>query len=176
MPLRKKTFKKKTMKRNLGKKTKKCCKCKSRCYYKKKKTCKKSCKKRCKNKCSRRRMKGGSQIEYYKLNDQTMAPRDFLTSSRIHGCSGGSKKTKKNLKGGYGHGKTVIPTHLLNLGRGLGNELNQVKSGFLGTESNPSPYPTKHHPINNSVKDKFTYTPSNIRGIRQGAELEVGKL
>ena len=48
-------------------------------------------------------MRGGNQIAYYKYNNQTPAPRDFLTSSRIHGCAGGSKKKSNRLL-------TKIPT------------------------------------------------------------------
>ena len=169
MALRKKTYKRKTMrKRNLGKKTKKCCKYRRRCY--RKKTNKKNCRKRCKKTCFRK-MKGGNQIAYYKFNNQNPAPRDFLTSSIIHGCAGGSRK--KIRRGGGGR-STLFPQHFLNLGRGIGHNINEIKSGFLGVDSNASPYPTKDQPIDRKLTGEFTYSPSNIRKIRMNAEKEVG--
>lgn len=176
MPLRKKTYRKK---RNLGKKSRKCnkccpcCKCTCRKCFTKKKTTR------------RKKYKGGSQITYYKYNNQTPAPRDFLTSSRIHGCSGGAKKykrkyktKKKYLKGGNSKGMrgTLIPQDIINLGRGVGHNFNGIKSGFLGVDSQPSPYPTKDQPIDHSITGKFSYTPTNIKQIRTNAEREVGKL
>lgn len=175
MALRKRTYKRKSMKkRNLGKKSRKCCRSKRKCIYKKKKTCKKRCSKSCRR---RNKMRGGSQIAYYKYNNQTPAPRDFLTSSRIHGCAGGSRKrTRKVKKGGRSQGSTFVPQHLLNGFRGVGHNFNEIKSGFLGVDSNPSPFPTKDQPIDHKITGEFTYTPSNIRGIRMNAERKVGKL
>ena len=172
MALRKRTYKRKSMKkRNLGKKSRKCkkccacCKCKCRkCGSKKRVTRKK-------------KQRGGSQIAYYKYNNQTPAPRDFLTSSRLHGCSGGSKrKSRKSKRGGRSQGSTFVPQHLLNGFRGVGHNLNEIKSGFLGVDSKASPYPTKDQPIDHKLTGEFTYTPSNIRGIRMNAERKVGKL
>jgi hypothetical protein len=162
----------KTMKkRNLGKRTKKCkmcpcckCKCRKCCNYKKR-TCKRK---------TNKKMRGGNQIAYYKLNDQNPAPRDFLTSSRIHGCAGGARKTKK-MKGG-GSRTTFIPQDLVNLKRGLFGGIDDIKSGFLGEDIQASPYPTDDQPIDHSVKGNFTYSPSNIRGIRINAENQVGAL
>jgi len=163
----------KTMKkRNLGKRTKKCkmcpcckCKCRKCCNYKKR-TCKRK---------TNKKMRGGNQIAYYKLNNQNPAPRDFLTSSRIHGCAGGSKKKfSRKMRGGARN--TIIPQDLVNLKRGVFGGLNDIKSGFLGEDSQPSPYPTEDQPIDHSLTGKFTYAPSNIREIRQGAEREVGVL
>lgn len=176
MALRKRTYRKKSMKkRNLGKKTRKYCKSKRRCVYKKKKTSKK---KHNKKSTRRHKMKGGSQIAYYKYNNQTPAPRDFLSSSRIHGCAGGSKKkSKKVRRGGAGSpGSIILPQHLVNVGRGLGHGFNGIKSGFLGVDSNASPYPTQDQPIDHKLTGAFTYTPTNVRNIRLGAERKVGKL
>ena len=176
MPLRKKTYRKK---RNLGKKTRKS---KKSCPYCKRKYRKSSYKK----KTTRgKKQRGGSNITYYKYNNQTPAPRDFLTSSRINGCSGGAKKYKRKyktkkryLKGGNSKGLrgTIIPQDLVNLGRGTGNNFNEIKSGFLGVDSQPSSYPTKDQPIDHSITGKFSYTPTNISQIRNNAEREVGKL
>jgi hypothetical protein len=172
MALRKRTYRKKsTKKRNLGKKSRKynkCCAC-----------CKCKCSKCSKKKVTRRnKQRGGSQFAYYKYNNQTPAPRDFLTSSRIHGCAGGSRKQSRKIKrGGSGsQGSTLFPQHLVNVGRGLGNSLNGIKSGFLGVDSKASPYPTQDQPIDHKLTGAFTYTPTNIRNIRSGAERKVGKL
>ena len=156
-------------KRNLGKKTKKCkmcpcckCKCRKCCNYKKR-TCKRK---------SNKKMKGGNQVAYYKYNTQNPAPRDFLTSSRIHGCAGGSKR---KMKGGSAR-NTFVPQDLVNFNRGVLGGLNDIKSGFLGIDSEPSSYPTEDQPIDRSLTGKFTYAPSNIRNIRSNAEREVGVL
>lgn len=175
MPLRKKTYRKK---RNLGKTKKN----RKSCPYCKRKYSKTTHKKKT---TRRKKYRGGSQITYYKYNNQTPAPRDFLTSSRIHGCSGGAKKykrkyktKKKHLKGGNSKGMrgTLIPQDIINLGRGVGDNFNGIKSGFLGVDSQPSPYPTKDQPIDHSITGKFSYTPTNIKQIRTNAEREVGKL
>jgi len=171
MALRKRTYKRKSMKkRNLGKKSRK---------SRKIRRVKKMGRKHRKSKYTKKRKhyKGGSQIAYYKYNNQTPAPRDFLTSSRIHGCAGGSKKKSRKIKkGGRAQGSTFMPQHLLNGIRGVGHNFNEIKSGFLGVDSNASPYPTKDQPIDYKVTGDFTYTPSNIRGIRMNAERKVGKL
>lgn len=172
MALRKRTYRKKSMKkRNLGKKSRKCKKCCACCKCK----CRKCGSK--KRVTRRKRQRGGSQIAYYKYNNQTPAPRDFLTSSRIHGCAGGSKnKSRKVIKGGRSQGSTLLPQHLVNVGRGFGHSLNGIKSGFLGVDSNASPYPTQDQPIDHKLTGAFTYTPTNIRNIRSGAERKVGDL
>lgn len=168
MALRKRTYKRKSMKkRNLGKKSRKIRRVKkmSRRHRRSKYTKK------------RKNYKGGNQIAYYKYNNQTPAPRDFLTSSRLHGCSGGSKrKSRKSKRGGRSQGSTFVPQHLLNGFRGVGHNLNEIKSGFLGVDRNASPYPTKDQPIDHKLTGEFTYSPSNIRGIRMNAERKVGKL
>ena len=172
MALRKRTYRKKSMKkRNLGKKTRKCKKCCACCKCK----CRKCGSK--KRVTRRKKQRGGSQIAYYKYNNQTPAPRDLLTSSRIHGCAGGSKKkSRKVRKGGRSQGSTLLPQHLVNVGRGFGHSLNGIKSGFLGVDSNASPYPTQDQPIDHKLTGAFTYSPTNIRNIRMGAERSVGKL
>jgi len=173
MALRKRTYRKKSMKkRNLGKKSRKCKKCCACCKCK----CRKCGSK--KRVTRRKRQRGGSQIAYYKYNNQTPAPRDFLTSSRIHGCAGGSKKKSRKVKkgGSRSQGSTILPQHLVNVGRGLGHGLNGIKSGFLGVDNNASPYPTQDQPIDHKLTGAFTYTPTNIRNIRSGAERKVGNL
>jgi len=163
----------KTMKKgNLGKKSRKCkmcpcckCKCRKCCNYKKR-TCKRK---------SNKKMRGGNQIAYYKLNNQNPAPRDFLTSSRINGCAGGAnKKFSRKMRGGARN--TMIPQDLVNLKRGIFGGLNDIKAGFLGEDNLSSSYPTEDQPIDHSLAGEFTYTPSNIRNIQQTAEREVGVL
>jgi len=169
----------KTMKkRNLGKKSRKCkmcpcckCKCRKCCNYKKR-TCKRK---------TNKKMRGGNQIAYYKLNNQNPAPRDFLTSSRINGCAGGANKKfsrkmrRGNMRGGSAR-NTMIPQDLVNLKRGIFGGLNDIKAGFLGEDNLSSSYPTEDQPIDRSLTGKFTYTPSNIRNIHQNAENQVGAL
>ena len=120
-------------------------------------------------------MRGGNQIAYYKLNTQNPAPRDFLTSSRIHGCAGGGKKMTRKIRGG-GARNTIIPQDVVNVKRGLFNGLNNIKSGFLGEDTIASPYPTEDQPIDHSLTGKFVYKPTNLSQIRSNVENQVGAL
>lgn len=159
--------------RNLGKKRKsskkRCPHCKRqyrKTNYKKKKTKKNTTRK------IKLKLKGGNQIAYYKFNNQNPAPRDFLTSSRIHGCAGGSRKKKRGGAKRY----TLIPQDLVNLTRDVGHNFNEVKSGFLGVDSKPSIYPTKDQPIDKNIVGEYVYSPTNIREIRLNAEKDVSML
>ncbi len=158
-------------KRNLGKKRKTI---KKRCPHCKRQYRKTNYKKKTKKNTTRKikfKLKGGNKIAYYKLNNQNPAPRDFLTSSRIHGCAGGSRKKKGGAKR-----YTLIPQDLVNLTRDVGHNFNEVKSGFLGVDSKPSIYPTKDQPIDKNIVGEYVYSPTNIREIRLNAEKDVSML
>ena len=74
----------------------------------------------------------------------------------------------------FEHDKYTLVSHQLESFNDLFS--NGIKSGFLGVDSNASPYPTQDQPIDHKLTGAFTYTPTNIRNIRSGAERKVGNL